>query len=532
MNLDLIFYWKLFWRRLPVMMLFILVCSTMGVITAMKLPETWSSSARLLVEAPQIPDNMVASTVQMNAIEQLDIIQQKLLTRANLIDIANEFEVFENIRDMQPDRVVEAMRSATRVRRTAGRNQATLLTIQFQARTGSIAANVTNRYVTLVLEENADLRVSRAENTLTFFEQEVERLGQELDQQSTQIAVFKSDNIDALPEDQSFRQGRQSLLQERLSRLERDQTAATAQRAEIVRIYENTGTINPAGAAAAPRRTREQEQLIVAQAELEQALSVYSETHPRVIRLQSRIDRLEAIVAAQNGIRAQDAAAAEAATAEDAAAQEGQLSPERAILQASLAEIDGRIDFLASDIEDTTEELEALQGSITRSSAVGIELSALERDYANIQARYNAAVNNLNSARMSERIETTAQGQRITVIENANVPRVPTGPNRPRIAIMGAALGMGLAGAYFVLLELLNRSVRRPAELVGRFNVTPITVIPYMESRWERFLRRSAILAATAVVLVGVPLTLWYVDTNYLPLEIVVQKGLARLGLG
>ncbi len=54
---------------------------------------------------------------------------------------------------------------------------------------------------------------------------------------------------------------------------------------------------------------------------------------------------------------------------------------------------------------------------ISRSSAIGIQLSALERDYTNIQARYSAAVNNLNSARMSERIETTAQGQRITVIE-------------------------------------------------------------------------------------------------------------------
>ena len=60
----------------------------------MKLPETWSTSARLLVESPQIPDNMVASTIQTDAIEQLDIIQQKLLTRANLIDIANKFQVF------------------------------------------------------------------------------------------------------------------------------------------------------------------------------------------------------------------------------------------------------------------------------------------------------------------------------------------------------------------------------------------------------------------------------------------------------
>ena len=122
-------------RRLPVMMLFVLVCSSLGVITALKLPETWSTSARLLVEEPQIPDNMVRSTVQTDVVEQLDVIQQKLMTRANLIDIANRFNVFENIREMEPDLVVERMREATTLRRTAGRNQATLMTMSFKART-------------------------------------------------------------------------------------------------------------------------------------------------------------------------------------------------------------------------------------------------------------------------------------------------------------------------------------------------------------------------------------------------------------
>ena len=63
MNFDLQFYWKLFVRRLPVMMLFVLVCSGLGLITAYKLPDVWSTSARLLLEEAQIPENMVSSTV-------------------------------------------------------------------------------------------------------------------------------------------------------------------------------------------------------------------------------------------------------------------------------------------------------------------------------------------------------------------------------------------------------------------------------------------------------------------------------------
>jgi hypothetical protein len=97
---------------------------------------------------------------------------------------------------------------------------------------------------------------------------------------------------------------------------------------------------------------------------------------------------------------------------------------------------------------------------------------------------------------------------------------------------MGLGLGLALASAWFVLLELLNRTVRRPAELTARFNVMPIAVLPYMESRGERLRRRTGLVAATVAVMIAVPAALWYVDTHYLPLDLLVQKGLSRLGLG
>ncbi len=514
MNMDLSFYWKLFWRRFPVMAVFVLVCSGLGVITAMKTPETWATTARLLVESAQITQ---VESIEVDAVEQLEIIEQKLLTRANLIDIANRFDVFEDIRNMEPDTVVEAMRNATRIRRSAGRNKATLMTISFEGRSGKVAADVVNEYTTLVLEENAESRNAIAENTLQFFEREVESLARDLDRQSTEIAVFKSENANALPEDQSMRFGRQTVLLEQLARLKRQQEAGQLRRAQTVEIYESTGRVRQGQAQR--QRSVEEERLLVAQVDLDNLKSVYSDTNPRVVRLQNEVNRLKDIVAAQQG-------------APGGEIEEETISPERALLEATLAEIDSQLQFLQSDIENTQAELNELQRSISRSSANGIELATLERDYEIIQTRYNSAVTNLNEARMTERIESTAQGQRISVIENANVPQVPAGPNRPKIAALGLLAGLALAAGYFMLLETLNRTVRRPAELMSRFNVTPITTIPYMESRGRRVIRRTGLIAATLFVLIAVPAARWYVDTNYIPLELVVQKGLDKLGLG
>mgnify|MGYP000090944187 CR=1 FL=1 len=516
MNFDFSFYWTLFVRRLPMMTLFMLLFSGLGVVAALNLPETYSTSARLLLEAPQIPDSMVRSTVQTNGAEQLDVIEQRLMTRANLIDIANRFDVFEDLRDMEPDNVEAAMRAATSIqRRGAGRRGggATMLIISFEARSPRIVASVVNEYVTLVLQENSRFRVARAENTMEFFAQEVERLDQELSQRNVEIARFKSENADALPQDQAYRLERQRLLQDRLNELSRELRAAQQQRDELD------------GEFVAPTRSEvttpsdQEMQLMIGRAEAERLIETYGENNPRVIRLNDRLERLEAVVAAEKSANVPVVAEVDSAQGV-------------ALLEAARAEADRVIAVYGAQIDLAKAEVEELMQNIAASASNALKLEELERDYEIVQTRYGSAVSNLHSARMGERLEATAQGQRINVIENASVPQVPSGPNRILIAAIGIITGLSLAAGYFVLLEVLNRTIRRPEELSSRFEVMPLATIPYMESRSRRFMRRSIRLITLIVVLVCVPAALFYVDTNYLPLEVIVQRSLAKLGLG
>lgn len=173
-----------------------------------------------------------------------------------------------------------------------------------------------------------------------------------------------------------------------------------------------------------------------------------------------------------------------------------------------------------------------LAESISATAANAITLGALERDQQNIQAGYNNAVGSFEQARQVERVETSAQGQRISVIEAASVPSQPSGPNRKKIAVAGIGLGLGLAGAFFALMELLNNTIRRPAELQSRFQVTPLAVIPFIEGRRDRRRRQGVLLAAILAVVIVIPLVLWGLHTQYMPLDILAQKIVNRLGLG
>ena len=70
------------------------------------------TEARLVVEEPQIPGDLAASTVRTDASAAIEIIRQRLMTRANLLDIANELNVFENYSALSPDDIVQQMRDS------------------------------------------------------------------------------------------------------------------------------------------------------------------------------------------------------------------------------------------------------------------------------------------------------------------------------------------------------------------------------------------------------------------------------------
>lgn len=506
------FYLALIWRRLPAMILIVLLAAGLGVAMAVQSPDVYRTSARLLVEGAEIPDNLAASTVQTTAAEQLDVIEQRLMTRANLIAIANKFAVFPGASGMTPDTIVEQMRDKTSISRTSGRNSATLMTISFETSDPRIAANVVNEYVTLILDENVRYRTNRAEGTESFFRQEVERLSGDLDIQKDRILRFKQTNADALPDNIGFRLSRQSMLQQQIAEGQRRVGELTEQKQRITAVYQASGGLGTMNTA---NLSPEQRQLNDLQSQLSEALAVYSAENPRVKLLQTRIDQLKTVVAAQAGATAGDETTTGTAS----------------VLDVELGQIDAQIDIINRQVAAAEAELESVSDTIARTPANAIALEALERDYANIQSQYNAAVARLAQAQTGERIELMSKGERITVLEQASVPTNPTGPDRPRIATAGVLGGFALAGGLFVLLEMLNTAIRRPKELTTALGITPFAVLSYIETDGERRRRRLLWTILIGGFVVAIVVGLWAIQTFYMPLDFVFARVVEKLGL-
>lgn len=245
--MDFRFYLSRFLRQFHWFLLVVILVSAAGVAAARLMPTVFVAKALLVVESEQIPDAMAQSTVQTQATEQLQIIEQRILTRENLLEMANRLKVYagqtaSGDRPMTAGDIVTDMRSRVEITTTSdngqgGRGvQATLVTVGFEAPTAQMAAAVANEMVTLILEEDVAMRTIVARQTLEFFEQEVDRLEQELAERSAAILTFKEANIAALPDSLEFRREDLATVEARLTEVERARSVLLDQIDRLTRM--------------------------------------------------------------------------------------------------------------------------------------------------------------------------------------------------------------------------------------------------------------------------------------------------------
>ena len=512
MTLDLRYYLAVLLRRLHWVVLSFAAVTALALVVAYRMTPIYESAARLLLESPQIPDSLAAPTVDTAALEQLQIVEQRLMTRQNLLDIARKFNALPNIANLSPDEIVEAMRQSTVIVKQAGREQATLMTITFRAPQAKAAADVVNEYVTRILADNTAIRAGQAQDTLQFFRQEADRLSADLSTQNGAILAFQNQNADALPDTLEYRLTQQSTLTERLASVNRDIASLKDQRARLAEIYRATGQLGPS------QETPEARELAQLQTDLARARAIYAPSNPKIALMEETIAQLQAKIAAQ------DTSDKAAGTTQ---AEAGTMSP----LDIQNAQIDSQLTQLEAQARDITTQLAALKDSIDRTAAVAVQLQALQRDYENTQAQYATATDRLSKASTGERIEALAKGQRIGVLDAATVPDSPSRPNRVKIALTGGVAGLLLGFGLVILAEILNSAIRRPIDLERHLQITPIGVIPYVHTPREILARRAWIGGGLVAVVVGLPLAVWALDSYYMPIDLIIAKIVKKLGL-
>lgn len=517
-NFDLKFYLAVFRRRLPWFLGIAGALALVGIVTAIILPPVYRSQASMLVEPQQIPGALAQSTVPVNPYEQAQIIEQRIMTRANLLELANSIGLYAGRPDMTASQMVGDIRRRitflgftpddTRALQTPG---AMIIGVAFEAPTPQHALSGTNELVSLVLREDVRLRTGSAVETVEFFDAEVARLSADLERQAQRISEFKTSTVDSLPDSLATRRAQQQREQERLLALEREEAALRNQRSTVVWVFERTGRASSMG-----MRSQEEQDLEAMKSQLSQQRTIYAPGSPTIRMLENRIAALEGLVAEQRAQRAVPDA-------------DGNAAAPVSELDVELAPIDARLEYIAEEKALIQGILAQLDSSIQSTPANEMVLAGLEREYVNLQRQYDEAMGRRGQAAVGERIEVLSKGERFTLIEAPTAPGGPVKPRRSLIAAAGIMGGLGAGFAFVALLELLNRSIRRPADVSAGLGMQPFATVPYIYTKRELRWRRNSVAMALGVVFIGLPGLLLAVHLLYQPLDVLITDVRASL---
>jgi polysaccharide chain length determinant protein (PEP-CTERM system associated) len=492
-----------------------LVIAVGASLTSMLLPDRYESEATILVEGQQVPERYVTANTTTDIREVLLGMTDAILSRTQLLQIANEFDLYPKERKhLGPEQIVNLMRLNIKIEPLQRGPETTALNafkISYTGFNPHTAQEVTNKLTTLFIKENLKSRQDQSTETTNFLSDELEVAAAELKQQESHVRDFKMRSLGELPEQQ---QGNLAILAGLQTQLQN--TMATLGRAREQQVYLQSllsqyeslpvaGPAAPGTAAASPRETIKAE-LTRLRNEKADLLSRYTAEYPDVVKIDEQIKETEALLAAPEPTK-------------QGAVQESSKSAGSAERDATTAQVKSQLEANRLEIENASEDEKRVKAQIDdyqrRLNLTPVreeQLSALLRGYDQSKQHYDDLLSKKTQSELATSLEKRQEGQRFRIIDPPSLPMTPSSPNHMNISLGGLVAGIAVGVALAFLVETRDHSLHDEQALRGNFAFPLMVGVPILLSEVE--LRRRSRMAVLEW-LVGTALCLLVCATEF-----------------
>jgi uncharacterized protein involved in exopolysaccharide biosynthesis len=438
-------------RRLFILLPFlvILACSA---IAAYTLPTYYRSTATLLVQSADLPSDVAGASTGTDVENRIAKIREQVLSRGDLIRLIEQDDLYTGERRDKPmSYVVDKMRKATTVGALSGdigqtgtsKDNTIAVSLSFDYPDPGKAQAVMQEYVTQFLRKDSDQSQDQADVAVRFLQDEATKLQSQIQQIESRVTALKAQNGAALAGT-----GIPLVM---------DTGSYTSQIADLEN--QNRQLLAQSGRSENP-------ELVQAEAALAKAEATYSDRHPDVVQARERVAELKRATAG---------------------------SSDNSVVQQQIQANNGAIASLRAARDQAIAKTNTALAGQARAPAILEQASQLESQANGLRDQYKQVADNLLKAQASARLAAEQRGERLSLVEPANLPDHPQWPNRPLLIAAGAAVGIVVGILLALAVELLNRPLRSPAQIEA-LDLPVLGLVPAFDSltKKKRFrLRRK-----------------------------------------
>jgi polysaccharide chain length determinant protein (PEP-CTERM system associated) len=461
----------------------------LGIYLAIALPRVYEASTLILIKPQQVPQDYVQSAIVAANIEsRIMTMSQKILSRANIQKIIDQFNLYVN--PDQADMLIEEKIADLRKRVLIelqipedARREADVFSISFQWSEPQKVAAIANNLAALFINEDLKEREADAVDTTQFLDDQLSAMRKRLKEFEAKLGDYRQRYIGELPEQLESNLRILDTLQQQLS--EREERLRDEKNRLALLIIEIKAQKEKLAGSAIVSEEGEAMTLPQLKNQLYTLQSSYTDRHPDIIRLKAQIADMEAKL--KSG-QLESSGGANVNT---------NLSENQLLTSDVLAEqirqrrgIKTEIRNLDVDIRKLKNEIRIYQQRIERTPKREEELMALNRDYQNIQESYNSLLNRKLEADVAVNMEKRQKGEQFSILESAQVPLAPVSPNIKILFLLAVMGSFGIGYGLIFMTDYFDNSVKDPNDFEMDLGINLLATIPKVYRKKDLRLKR------------------------------------------
>jgi polysaccharide chain length determinant protein (PEP-CTERM system associated) len=500
-----------------------------SVVVAFFWPDTYISYADLRIDPQTVSAQLVPSAISMQMAQRLEGYSAELRSRSNLTTLITDanFNLYKKLRDRAPlEDAIDQMQKDVKIipleTEASGERRYTTFRIQFSYSDRLMARKVVDKLVTQLNDQNLSQQKINFNSTSVFMKSEVDGAEATLQAAQNALSAFKAENQGKLPENSSSNGIMMANLQMRIGqtgdRLSQMQQQKNSLQTNLNNLNETRTILSQAEEATAASQAVKSTGLINLDNQihsLEMVLAAhqeqYTDQNPVVQSDQAQLKVLRASrEKEQSKLDAEQGAAPQAEQPKKGLTlgQRAAVSNADSNIAAVKTQIQN-VDISIADITKETHDLDAqlrdLRQRIDSSPVVEQKNAQLQQELTLAKERYDDVKKREELAGTAKNLDEHEMGERLDILDPANVPEKPAEPNRYEIAAAGLGLGLMAGLALAGAKEAKDTSLKNLKDVRAYTNLPVLSSIPLLENGLlVRRKRRLFWLAWTSAVMVGV----------------------------
>ena len=469
-------YLAMLGRRLWIILLPTILAPAIGFAVSYAFTPQYTSTSLVLIEEQKVPEGYVKPVVTEDLVQRITRLQQRALSAEELRPLTEKLKLSDpglatSMDDIRMNVKIQSVQAA--VPGSASKGDVPGFNVSFTGNNPRQAQTICSEVTGIIIRENFSDREEIAKQTTEFLGRQAQDAKQILDGLDSRLAVFKARYLGQLPEDSEknlqILMGLNQQLEaasQTLNRAQQDKAYAESVLAQQLAAWKSSADDN-----ADPKIL--QKQMGELQSQLLQLKARYTDDYPEVIKAKADIKAL------QKKIDDVNAAAASNDSAKDTKASVAE-PPEIQQLRLQIHQQKENIAQVTRAQQKLEEQIKVYQGRVSLSPAIDQQYKELTRGYDSAQKTYNDLLAKKAQAEIQFAMEKEQQGEQMHVQGPANLPELPSFPNRLLFAAGGLGGGLVLGLALAMWLEFRDKSVRTEADVIALLGLPVLTQVPWV----------------------------------------------------